>query len=54
MKILLLHLAAKSDSPEADLQAILREVLEELQNEVQEALRAKPALKLVGSSDGET
>jgi hypothetical protein len=42
LKVLLLHLAAKSENPGYDLQVMLREVLDELHLEVKEALTKKP------------
>lgn len=51
LKAVLFQLAAKSDNPSYDLQIILREVLEELHQEVQETLKKKPHLTLVASSD---
>ncbi|MCM2277174.1 MAG: hypothetical protein NDJ89_03795 [Oligoflexia bacterium] len=47
LKILLLHLAARSDAPSRDLQLLLRQVLDELRDEVGSALRPRNHLKLV-------
>ena len=47
LKVLLLHLAAKSESPAIDLQELLCEVIEELHDETKEALQKKSHLKLV-------
>lgn len=47
LKVLLLYLAAKSESPDADLQRIIRDVLQELHQEVKECVMVKPRLKLV-------
>ncbi|MCM2323412.1 MAG: hypothetical protein NDJ90_09140 [Oligoflexia bacterium] len=50
LKVLLLHLAAKSETPSQDLQHLLREVLDELKEEVGSALRPRTHLKLVETS----
>jgi hypothetical protein len=47
LKTLLLHLAAKSDTPGADLEEIVREVVDELRDEVKRSLAARKGLKLV-------
>jgi hypothetical protein len=47
LKVLLLHLAAKSDNPSYELQMLLREVLDELHQEVKDALSKKPNLRLI-------
>jgi hypothetical protein len=51
LKVLLLHLAAKSENPSYDLQVLLREVLDELHLEVKEALSKKPHLQLIALGD---
>jgi hypothetical protein len=47
LKVLLLHLAAKSDSPSQELEALLHDVINELHKEVKDALEAKKHLRLV-------
>jgi hypothetical protein len=47
LKVLLLHLAAKSDNPSQELEALLHDVINELHKEVKEALEAKTHLRLV-------
>ena len=47
LKVLLLHLAARSENPGLELQALLREVIEELHAEVKASLRTKSHLKVV-------
>jgi hypothetical protein len=47
LKVLLLHLAAKSDNPSVELEALLHDVINELHREVKEALEAKTHLRLV-------
>ena len=47
LKVLLLHLAAKCDNPSFVLSTLLREVIEELHEEVKEALGEKSHLRLV-------
>lgn len=49
LKILLLYLAARSDHPSRDLQALLKDVIAELHSEV--AAKLKPKLKLVVHSE---
>jgi hypothetical protein len=50
LKVLLLHLAAKSENPSHELEALLHDVINELHQEVKEALEAKTHLRLVTSS----
>lgn len=47
LKVLLLHLAARSENPGLELQALLREVIEELHAEVKSSLKAKCHLRVV-------
>ena len=47
LKVLLLHLAAKSDNPSVELEALLHDVINELHQEVKDALEAKTHLRLV-------
>lgn len=47
LKVLLLHLAAKSDNPSQELEALLHDVINELHTEVKEALEAKSHLRLI-------
>jgi hypothetical protein len=47
LKVLLLHLAAKSDNPSVELEALLHDVINELHREVKDALEAKNHLRLV-------
>lgn len=47
LKVLLLHLAAKSDNPGFELQLLLREVIEELHAEVKSSLKSKNHLRVV-------
>jgi len=47
LKVLLLHLAAKSDNPSVELEALLHDVINELHKEVKDALEAKTHLRLV-------
>lgn len=47
LKVLLLHLAAKSENPSQELEALLHDVINELHQEVKEALEAKTHLRLV-------
>ncbi len=47
LKVLLLHLAAKSDNPGIELQVLLREVIEELHSEVKSTLKKNRHLNLV-------
>jgi hypothetical protein len=47
LKVLLLHLAAKSDNPSQELECLLHDVINELHKEVKEALEAKTHLRLV-------
>ena len=47
LKVLLLHLAAKSDNPSGDLQELLEDVIDELHSEVESRLERRPSLKLV-------
>lgn len=47
LKVLLLHLAAKSDNPSVELEALLHDVINELHREVKDALEAKTRLRLV-------
>lgn len=51
LKVLLLYLAAKSESPSHDLQIVIREVLEELHSEVKETIKKQPHLKLLKVND---
>lgn len=51
LKVILLQLAAKSDTPAMELQDILHEVLAELDSEVKTALRAKRHLKIIGAPE---
>jgi hypothetical protein len=51
LKAVLFQLASKSENPSYDLQIILREVLEELHQEVQETIKKKPHLHLVAFGD---
>ncbi|MGK5085772.1 hypothetical protein WDW37_20985 [Bdellovibrionota bacterium FG-1] len=50
LKVLLLHLAARSEHPSRDLESLLQDVIEELHKEVKEALEAKKHLRLVVDS----
>lgn len=52
LKILLLELAARSENPSTDLKELVEEVISELFDEVEEALRKKRHLKIVQTSDG--
>ncbi len=47
LKVLLLHLAARSDNPSRDLEYLLHDVIDELHKEVKDALEAKTRLRLV-------
>lgn len=47
LKVLLLHLAAKSENPSHELETLLHDVIDELHREVKEALEAKSHLRLV-------
>lgn len=50
LKILLVYLAAKSETPSADLETLLHEVIAELHTEAQEALETKKChLRLIGT-----
>jgi hypothetical protein len=54
LKVLLLHLAARSENPSFELEALLHDVINELHREVKDALEAKKHLRLVagpGPSD---
>ena len=54
LKVLLLHLAAKSENPSQELEALLHDVINELHQEVKEALEAKTHLRLVVGQQSET
>ncbi len=47
LKVLLLHLAAKSENPSQELEALLHDVINELHGEVKAALEAKSHLRLI-------
>jgi hypothetical protein len=47
LKVLLLHLAARSENPSTELENLLHDVINELHKEVKEALEAKTHLRLV-------
>ena len=47
LKVLLLHLAARSKNPGADLEDLLHEVIDELHTEVKNTLEARSKLRLV-------
>lgn len=47
LKVLLLHLAAKSENPSHELEELLHDVINELHSEVKAALEAKKHLRLV-------
>ncbi len=47
LKVLLLHLAARSKSPSAELESLLHEVIDELHEEVRQALEQRAQLRLV-------
>ena len=47
LKVLLLHLAARSSSPSADLEDLLHEVIEEIHTEVKQALDQRSQFRLV-------
>jgi hypothetical protein len=50
LKILLVYLASKSDTPSADLEALLQEVIAELHSEAKEALESKKShLRLIAT-----
>ena len=51
LKVLLLHLAARSENPSEDLENLLHDVINELHQEVKDALEAKTHLRLVSVSD---
>ena len=51
LKALLLHLAAQSKNPAFELQIILREVIDELHDEVKESLKKKKHLRVVNASE---
>jgi hypothetical protein len=51
LKVLLLHLAAKSEKPSVELQTLLHETIGELHAEVKAALRTRDHLRLVGTGD---
>jgi hypothetical protein len=51
LKVLLLHLAAKSECPSQELEELLHDVINELHQEVKDALEAKTHLRLVGQSE---
>lgn len=51
LKILLLHLAAKSEHPSKELQAIIQEVLVELKEEVARTLANKRHLRIISTAD---
>lgn len=51
LKVLLLHLAAKSENPSGDLQVLLEEVIDELHSEVEGRIEKKPKLKLVQQAE---
>lgn len=51
LKALLLHLAARSSQPSVELQNILREVIDELHEEVSLALKRRAQLRLVDSQE---
>jgi hypothetical protein len=55
LKVLLLHLAAKSENPSFELETLLHDVINELHREVKDALEAKKHLRLVtGPGPSET
>lgn len=47
LKVLLLHLAARSEKPSEELEDLLQDVIQELHKEVKEALEARTRLRLV-------
>ena len=49
LKVLLLHLAAKSDHPSRELEELLHDVINELHREVKDALEARSHLRLVAA-----
>lgn len=49
LKVLLLHLAARSKSPGSDLEDLLHEVIDELHAEVKNSLEARSKLRLVSA-----
>jgi hypothetical protein len=51
LKALLLHLASRSPHPSLELEDILKEVIDELHQEVASALKNRAQLKLVESVD---
>jgi hypothetical protein len=50
LKVLLLHLAARSKEPGRDLEDLLHEVIDELHTEVKNTLEARSKLRLVSAS----
>lgn len=54
LKVLLLHLAARSENPSSELESLLHDVINELHKEVKEALEAKTHLKLVVGASSDT
>ena len=55
LKVLLLHLAARSDHPSEDLEELLHEVIHELHTEVKAALEQRAQLRLVvGGAESST
>ena len=53
LKILLLHLAARSKQPSVELESLLHEVIDELHEEVRAALEQRAQLRLVTSGSDE-
>lgn len=49
LKLLLFQLAAQSEHPSYELHHLLKEVLDELHEEVKKAIERKPKLQLVGT-----
>jgi hypothetical protein len=54
LKVLLLHLAARSENPSFELESLLHDVINELHQEVKDALEAKTHLRLVTGASSET